>query len=123
MSIGDKWAVHGMGSMDKESSFELLDAYFDMGRYFFDTANAYQGQSSKEFIGEWAEKRGIRDQLIITEYSTNYQRGNDSIVKKVNYVGDSVKSMHLSMGASLKRLRTWYIDILYLHWWQGHLTK
>jgi hypothetical protein len=31
MSIGDKWQEFGMGSMDKESSFKLLDAYFDLG--------------------------------------------------------------------------------------------
>jgi aryl-alcohol dehydrogenase-like predicted oxidoreductase len=31
MSIGDKWDGIGMGSMDKESSFKLLDAYFDLG--------------------------------------------------------------------------------------------
>ena len=31
MSIGDKWEEFGMGSMDKESSFKLLDAYFDLG--------------------------------------------------------------------------------------------
>jgi aryl-alcohol dehydrogenase-like predicted oxidoreductase len=31
MSIGDKWHEFGMGSMDKEGSFKLLDAYFDLG--------------------------------------------------------------------------------------------
>jgi len=31
MSIGDKWHNLGMGSMNKESSFKLLDAYFDAG--------------------------------------------------------------------------------------------
>jgi len=31
MSIGDKWHEFGMGSMDKESSFKLLDTYFDLG--------------------------------------------------------------------------------------------
>jgi hypothetical protein len=31
MSIGDKWQALGMGSMDKEGSFKLLDAYFDAG--------------------------------------------------------------------------------------------
>jgi hypothetical protein len=31
MSIGNKWHELGMGSMDKESSFKLLDAYFDLG--------------------------------------------------------------------------------------------
>lgn len=39
MSIGDKWASTGMGSMDRESSFKLLDAYFDNGGNFIDTAN------------------------------------------------------------------------------------
>lgn len=40
MSIGDKWAGLGMGAMDKESSFKLLDAYFDAGGNFIDTANS-----------------------------------------------------------------------------------
>ena len=40
MSIGDKWSQKGMGSMDKESSFKLLDAYFDNGGNFIDTANS-----------------------------------------------------------------------------------
>ena len=31
MSIGDRWQNYGMGSMDKESSFKLLDTYFDAG--------------------------------------------------------------------------------------------
>jgi hypothetical protein len=30
-SIGDKWEEFGLGSMDKERSFKLLDAYFDLG--------------------------------------------------------------------------------------------
>jgi len=34
MSIGDKWHEFGMGSMDKTSSFKLLDAYFDAGVSF-----------------------------------------------------------------------------------------
>lgn len=39
MSIGDKWAELGMGSMDKEQSFKLLDAFFEAGGNFIDTAN------------------------------------------------------------------------------------
>ena len=38
MSIGNKWTQF-MGSMDKEQSFKLLDAYFDAGGNFIDTAN------------------------------------------------------------------------------------
>lgn len=39
MSIGDKWAAIGFGAMDKESSFKLLDAYFEAGGNFIDTAS------------------------------------------------------------------------------------
>ncbi|KAJ7035502.1 Aldo/keto reductase [Mycena alexandri] len=118
MSIGDKWGDAGMGAMDKESSFKLLDAYFDNGGNFIDTANIYQDGTSEMFIGEWAEKRDIRDQLVITtKYTNNTMRGNNAIAQRALYVGNNIKSMHSSVGASLKRLRTTYIDILYLHWW------
>ncbi|KAH9976309.1 NADP-dependent oxidoreductase domain-containing protein [Lactifluus volemus] len=118
MSIGDKWQQFGMGSMDKESSFKLLDAYFDLGGNFIDTASNYQDESSEEFIGEWAEKRGIRDQLVIaTKYTTNFKRGQDDVTHKVNYSGNHAKSLRVSVEASLKKLRTSYIDILYVHWW------
>ena len=65
MSVGDQWAEIGMGSQDKENSFKLLDAYYEKGGNFIDTANAYQGESSEQFIGEWMEQRGIRDQIVI----------------------------------------------------------
>ncbi|KAF9254076.1 YNL331Cp-like protein, partial [Marasmius fiardii PR-910] len=117
MSIGDKWE-DWMGSMSKESSFKLLDAYFDMGGNFIDTANNYQDETSEQFIGEWAEKRGIRDQLFIaTKYTTLFKKADPKIVQKVNYAGNNVKNMHLSVNASLKKLRTDYIDLLYVHWW------
>ncbi|KAJ7643340.1 NADP-dependent oxidoreductase domain-containing protein [Mycena polygramma] len=116
MSIGDKWG--DMGAMDKESSFKLLDAYFDHGGNFIDTANQYQDETSEMFIGEWAEKRGIRDQLVIaTKYTSDFKRGDKSVAQRALYVGNSVKSMHTSVEASLKKLRTTYIDILYVHWW------
>ncbi|KAE9408677.1 Aldo/keto reductase [Gymnopus androsaceus JB14] len=117
MSIGDQWN-DWMGSMDKESSFKLLDAYFDMGGNFIDTANNYQNETSEQFIGEWMEKRQIRDQLVIaTKYTSNYKTGDLNIKQHVNYVGNNAKSMHISVEASSKKLRTDYIDILYLHWW------
>lgn len=39
MSIGDKWESLGMGAMNKEQSFKLLDAYYEAGGNFIDTAN------------------------------------------------------------------------------------
>lgn len=39
VSIGDKWEKHNLGKTNKESSFELLDAYFEARGNFIDTAN------------------------------------------------------------------------------------
>ena len=100
-----------MGSMDKESSFKLLDAYYDMGGNFIDTANNYQYESSEEFIGEWMEKRGNRDQMVIaTKYTTCFQPVDSGI--NVNFTGNGTKSMHVSVNASLKKLQTDYIDLV-----------
>ncbi|OBZ77066.1 Aryl-alcohol dehydrogenase [NADP(+)] [Grifola frondosa] len=118
MSIGDKWADLGMGSMNKESSFKLLDAYYEAGGNFIDTANNYQDETSEMFIGEWMEARGIRDQLVVaTKYTSFYKRGSIDPGQKIHYIGNNMKALHLSVEDSLKKLRTSYIDILYLHWW------
>jgi aryl-alcohol dehydrogenase-like predicted oxidoreductase len=50
------------------------------------------------------------------QYSTNFKRGAD-LPQKTSYVGNNTKSLTISVDASLKKLRTHYIDILYLHWW------
>ena len=54
---------------------------------------------------------------LIFQFTTNFQRGKDQITHKVNYAGNHTKSLHISVEASLKKLRTSYIDILYVHWW------
>ncbi|KAH9852931.1 aryl-alcohol dehydrogenase [Lenzites betulinus] len=118
MSVGDKWSNYGMGAMTKESSFELLDAFYTAGGNFIDTANNYQDESSEEFLGEWMEARGVRDQMVVaTKYTTNFKRGQKDIKQQTNYIGNNMKSLHISVEASLKKLRTSYIDILYVHWW------
>ncbi|CAK5267094.1 unnamed protein product [Mycena citricolor] len=116
-SIGDQWQKIGMGAMDKASSFKLLDAYFDAGGNFIDTANAYQDETSEMFIGEWMEQRGIRDQIVLaTKFTMNY-KARRGVAIEVNYAGNSRKSMAISVEDSLKKLRTSYIDILYAHHW------
>ncbi|KAK7443169.1 putative aryl-alcohol dehydrogenase aad14 [Stygiomarasmius scandens] len=77
-----------------------------------------QEESSEKIIGKWAEERGIRDQLFIaTKYTSGYKKGDPSVKQKVQFVGNNAKSLHISLEASLKKLRTSYIDLLYVHWW------
>lgn len=40
MSIGDQWDKYGVGGMDKSSSLKLLDAFYEAGGNFIDTANS-----------------------------------------------------------------------------------
>ncbi|KAI8981353.1 Aldo/keto reductase [Trametes punicea] len=118
MSIGDKWHVIGMGAMTKESSFKLLDAFYEAGGNFIDTSSNYHDGSSEEFIGEWMEKRDIRDQIVVsTKYTMDSKGGRTDIRQHTSYVGNNMKNLHISVEASLKKLRTTYIDLLYVHWW------
>ena len=52
------------------------------------------------------------------KYSMNYKREQSDISHKVNYIGNHAKSLHLSIRDSLKKLRTSYVDILYVHFWE-----
>ncbi|KAA1475409.1 aryl-alcohol dehydrogenase [NADP+] [Dentipellis sp. KUC8613] len=117
MSVGDKWNFF-MGSMDKEQSFKLLDAYHEAGGNFIDTSANYQDEASEQFLGEWMEARGVRDQIVLaTKYTHFYNLNESGLKQRVNFAGNNTKNMNLSLKASLKKLRTDYIDILYVHWW------
>ncbi|KAF9800946.1 hypothetical protein IEO21_10247 [Rhodonia placenta] len=106
-----------LGAMSIGDHFRLLDAFYAAGGNFVDTANAYQDETSERFLGEWMAARGVRDQMVVaTKYTTNYKRAAD-LPQKSTYVGNNMKSLYLSVEASLAKLQTDYIDILYLHWW------
>ena len=60
-----------------------------------------------------------RADSILVQYGNNNHRGNDAIAQKVNFGGDNLKSLMLSVETSLKRFRTTYIDILYVHLWDS----
>jgi aryl-alcohol dehydrogenase-like predicted oxidoreductase len=115
ISLGNSWSeLFGKN----EDPFALLDTYFSMGGNFIDTANTYCSGESEQLIGEWMESRGNRDQMVIaTKYTSGYKNHDESIKFHTNFAGNSAKSLHVSIRDSLKKLRTDYIDIFYVHWW------
>ncbi|BGP15257.1 hypothetical protein JCM10213_001610 [Rhodosporidiobolus nylandii] len=122
MSIGSAWKDF-MGSMTKEDSFKLLDAYVEAGGNFIDTASLYQDEESEKWIGEWMEARGNRDQLVIaTKYTSNYRSHALGKNESIQFSGNNKKSLHLSIRDSLAKMKTDYVDIMYLHWWD-HTTS
>ncbi|TKA65197.1 hypothetical protein B0A55_09855 [Friedmanniomyces simplex] len=116
ISIGTGWEeLFGKN----EDPFKLMDAYYVLGGNFIDTSNTYNFEPSESMIGEWMEGRRLRDQMVIaTKYSAGYKAyDREKFPLQTNYTGNSAKSMHISVRDSLKKLRTDYIDILYVHWW------
>jgi aryl-alcohol dehydrogenase-like predicted oxidoreductase len=63
------------------------------------------------------EARGNRDEIVLaTKYSTGYLGDKKDKIQS-NTGGNGSKSMKVSLEASLKKLRTGYIDLFYVHWW------
>ena len=116
MNFGDAWSQF-LGECNKDTSFEILDYFFDKGGNFIDTANNYQQEESEKWLGEWMQSRQNRDQIVLaTKFTTPYP--SDPTVKlKQNFAGNHAKSLHVSLAASLRKLQTSYIDLLYIHWW------
>ena len=113
MNFGDAWKEF-MGECNKATTFEMLDYFYESGGNFVDTANNYQNEESEKWIGEWMEKRGVRDEMVIaTKFTTNYAAyGMKEGSLQSNFTGNSAKSLQLSLEASLKKLKTSYIDLV-----------
>lgn len=97
---------------DKDTSFQIMEAYANAGGNFLDTANRYTDGTSERFIGEYI--RDNRDHFVVaTKYSLHDNLTN------VNASGNNRKNMMRSVEQSLKRLQTDFIDLLYLHIWDN----
>jgi len=108
MTFGTDW---GWGA-DEGEARRIFDLYVERGGNFVDTANFYTGGSSEALLGRFAA--GRRDRLVLaTKYSLNLHPGDP------NGGGNHRKSLVRAVEESLKRLGTDYIDLLYLHIWDG----
>lgn len=109
---------HRMGECTKETAFKILDNFWALGGNFLDTACGYQAQQSEKWLGEWFEARGNRDEFVIaTKYSSAYRTHEKDVKIQSNFGGNGTKSLRLTLENSLKNLRTSYIDLFYVHWW------
>jgi aryl-alcohol dehydrogenase-like predicted oxidoreductase len=116
MNFGEGWK-EGLGECDKDMSFKILDTFYENGGNFIDTANNYQNGDSEAWLGDWMEARGVRDEIVLATKYTSPWRMFDKSQVQANYVGNNAKSLKVSVDASLRKLKTDYIDLLYVHWW------
>src|SRR5258708_2331473 len=108
MTFGDEW---GWGSPKAEAQ-KVYETYREAGGNFIDTANFYTGGTSEKFLGEFMQ--GHRESVVLaTKYSLAVP-GDDP-----NAAGNHRKNMMQAVEASLKRLQTDYIDLYWVHMWDG----
>ena len=105
----------GFGASVKDSE-RIIDRYLELGGNFLDTANFYMRGHSELIIGDHlARDRAKRDRVVIaTKFSGNLYPGDP------NGGGSNRKAIVAACEQSLRRLRTDYIDLYYLHIWDKH---
>jgi aryl-alcohol dehydrogenase-like predicted oxidoreductase len=106
MTFGTEW---GWGS-DHAASRKVFDAYANAGGNFIDTANRYTNGTSETFVGEFIASE--REHFVLaTKYSLKEKNGDP------NRAGNHRKNLVQSLENSLKRLKTDYIDLYWIHAW------
>ncbi len=106
MTFGTDW---GWGAPAGESA-KQFELFAEAGGTLIDTANKYTNGTAESILGDLLA--ADRDHFVIgTKYSLNVRDGD------LNAGGNHRKSLVQALEASLRRLRTDYLDILWLHAW------
>jgi len=100
--------------IDRDTAFEVLDAYYEQGGRFIDTANSYAGWmpeglggDSERTIGAWMKTRGVRDEIFI---ATKVGFGYRAVPQ-----GTSAELIRQECDKSLRNLGVDRIDLYYAH--------
>ena len=108
MTFADGFA-HGPGAAEAR---RIVDTYADAGGNVVDTAINYRDGASEDIVGQVLN--GRRDRFVVaTKYGVT-RDGSDP-----NAAGAHRKNLRLSLETSLRRLRTDFIDLYYVHLWDA----
>jgi len=108
MTFGTEW---GWGT-EEDISRAIFGRYIEAGGNFLDTADLYTAGKSEEMLGQFVKDGGLRDRLVIaTKFTFNGDKGNP------NGGGNGRKNLYRALEGSLRRLKTDYIDLYWLHAW------
>ena len=114
-TFGTAWGTLGS---DPAESKRIFDAFVEAGGNFLDTSNRYQEGQSESIVGDLISSN--RDYFIVgTKYSLY---DTFAMMHDPNATGNHRKNLIRSVESSLKRLRTDYIDLLWVHMWDFTTT-
>jgi aryl-alcohol dehydrogenase-like predicted oxidoreductase len=109
MTFGEDWGSMLPGA-SKEEAKKIFDFFVSKGGNFIDTANIYQNGTSEKYVGEFISSE--RERFVVATKYTLTTNPDDP-----NASGNHRKNLVQSVDASLKRLNTHYIDLLWVHIW------
>ncbi|KPA82704.1 putative aldehyde reductase putativeoxidoreductase [Leptomonas pyrrhocoris] len=106
--MGMSFGIGSPEARDDKRSIEVIREAFRLGINFFDTAQVYGPHKNEELLGE-AISTLPRDQLVIATKCGIYTRDGKSVAdSRPEILRDAIEG-------SLKRLRTSYVDLYYIH--------
>ena len=106
ISLGS-WLTYG-GYVENENAVKAIETAYDLGVNFFDTANVYEKGAAEKVLGETLKAYSRESYVLATKvFGVMGEGPNDR--------GLSRKHITEQCHASLKRLGTEYVDILYCH--------
>lgn len=106
MTFGNDW---GWGAEFEECK-KIFERFTEAGGNFIDTSNNYTNGSSERILGDLTSSD--RDRFVLATKYTLTERPTDP-----NFGGNHRKNLMRSVKGSLERLKTDYIDLLWLHMW------
>jgi aryl-alcohol dehydrogenase-like predicted oxidoreductase len=99
------WLTYG-GGVPVDRAEACVDKAFDLGINFIDTANVYAGGKAEEFLGEVLSSRPRDSYILATKLFGRMPDGGQGL---------SRGQVHTQIDASLRRLRTDYVDLYQCH--------
>ena len=111
-------------------AFEQMNYSFERGINFFDTAELYAVMPRKEtygkteeIIGNWLYQKKNRDKIILASKIASKSDGLEWIRRGSKNLGFDKKNINAAVDASLRRLKTDYIDLYQLHWPERNVPR
>lgn len=124
LALGTMTFGPGEWNADDAMSRAIFNAYRDAGGNFVDTADIYSGGGSETLVGQFIADGKARDEIVLaTKFAFNGSASPLTATQagagNPNAGGAGAKNIHRALDASLRRLGTDYIDLYWMHVWDG----
>ena len=99
--------------LDHSGSAAVFNAYIEAGGNFVDTADVYAAGRSEEMLGSFIAERNLRHEIAVAT-KAGFAAGHG-----VHTGGNGSRHLHAALEGSLRRLRTDFVDLFWVHVWDS----